>query len=87
MKLYKIYVTYKGNGSSITENYRTNGGTTDYGFTAGFGSVSDWTRLELKPSSTDANNIYSCQLRLTGTCATNFMINDITFVFRQKSTK
>ena len=86
-KLYKIYVTYKGDGSGITENYRTNGGTTDYGFTAGFGSVSVWTRLELKPSTTDANDIYSCQLRLTGTCATNFMINDITFVFRQKSIK
>jgi hypothetical protein len=87
-KLYKIYVTYKGDGSSITENYRTNGGTTDFGFDAGFGNVSVWTRLELKPdTSSEANSIYSCQLRLTGSCATNFMINDISFIYRTKGIK
>lgn len=87
-KLYKIYVTYKGDGSSITENYRTNGGTTDYGFDAGFGNVSVWTRLELKPdTASEAKSIYSCQLRLTGSCATNFMINDISFIYRTKGIK
>ena len=87
-KLFKIYVTYKGDGSSITANYRTNGGTTDYNFAAGFGNESEWTQLELKPSTaSEANNIYSMQLRLTGSCATNFMINDITFVYRAKSVK
>jgi hypothetical protein len=87
-KLYKIYVTYKGDGTSITENYRTNGGTTDYGFDAGFGNVSVWTRLELKPdTSSEAKSIYSCQLRLTGSCATDFMINDISFIYRSKGIK
>jgi hypothetical protein len=88
-KLYKIYVTYRGDGSSIVENFRTNGGTTDYTFTSGFGNQTDpyvWTRQELKPSnSSDANNIYSCQLRLTGSCNSNFEINDITFVYRSKT--
>ena len=88
-KLYRIYVTYQGDGSSITENYRTNGGSSDYGFISGFGSPGAvWTRLELKPDvSTEASNIYSCQLRLTGSCATDFMINDITFIYRMKNVK
>ena len=87
-KLYKIYVTYKGDGTSITANYHTNGGTANYGFVAGFSSETVWTRLELKPDDSDeAKSIYSCQLHLTGSCATNFMINDISFIYRTKGIK
>jgi len=88
-KLYKIYVTYKGDGTNITENYHTNGGTANYGFDgSGFGNVTEWTRLELKPDDSDeAKSIYSCQLHLTGSCATNFMINDISFIYRTKGIK
>jgi hypothetical protein len=87
-KLYKIYITYKGNGTSITPEYNTNGGTSDYGFTAGFSNPSVWTRLELVPDViAEANNIYSCQLKLTGTAGTDFEINDITFIYRTKGIK
>ena len=78
----------RSDGTNVEERYRTNGGTTDYEFTAGFGNETEWTRLELKPATPeDAKSIYSCQLRLTGSCATNFMINDISFVYRVKGIK
>ena len=86
-KLHKIYITYKGNGSLITEKYRVNGDTgTNYSFDSGLSNVSTWTRAELKPAdATQANGIFSCQLYLYGTAGKDFEINDITFIYRTKS--
>ena len=91
-KLYKIYVTYQGGGAAVIAKYRVNGGTTDYQFNSDNTPFSDpgavWTTLELKPTTAaEANNKYSYQLRLTGDADTDFMINDITFVYRMKNVK
>ena len=49
--------------------------------------TSDWTKAELKPSSS-INNINSFQLLFDGTTTdVNFAINDISIVYRTKNIK
>ena len=87
-QLYKVHVTHKGTGTRPSVNYFTNGGTTEYDFTGTLLSSSVWTKSELVPDDkSEAKNIYSCQLKFTGTAATDFEINDITFIYRTKKIK
>ena len=103
-KIYKVYITYKGASGASTYvdiKYDVNGATTfDKTFkdTTNFTSnvlstpsTTDWTVIELIPSTTsEANNIYSFALKMqddaTGfSVPRQFSINDITIVFRIKN--
>lgn len=47
-----------------------------------------WHHAELKPdTSSEANNIYSFQLHMSGTVDSDFEINDISIIYRMKSVK
>ena len=107
-KVYKIYLSYKGNGSAITIGYRINGETsatlgnfykinsdgsssnaTDSTTPLHSSSVgtTDWLKAELKPVNS-INNINSFQLVIGGSSTdANFAINDMSIIFRVKSTK
>ena len=50
--------------------------------------LTQWHQAELKPDvSSEANNIYSFQLSITGGCGASFEINDITIIYRLKNIK
>jgi hypothetical protein len=89
-----IYLTYTvpNNGSVPTIRFRTDGGTTDYNFNSALSSSSsiavDWYTIVLKPAtSSQANNVYSFQVRLYGATDKDFEINDINVVYRDKVLK
>ena len=106
-KIYKVYISYKGDASAVTLNYSVNGkndehagqfykigstgastGATEsdtpfYGSTV---NTDDWVNAEFKPTAA-INDIYSFQLKLDGTGAADFEINDISIVYRMKSIK
>ena len=99
-KVYKVYVSYKGDASAVTVKYGVNGETDDndlFQFNSDNTPLEDksstenkesWHLAELKPTtSADANNIYSFQLKFAGTAATDFEINDISIVYRSKQVK
>ena len=45
--------------------------------------LTTWHHAELKPDDmAEANNIYSFQLSIQGTCGASFEINDITIEYR-----
>ena len=47
-----------------------------------------WHHAELKPAtSSEANNIYSFQLHMSGTAPSSFKINDISIIYRIKTVK
>ena len=78
-------------GSVPTIKYRTNGGSTDYSFNSALASsdsAGNWYTKVLKPNtSSEANNVYSFQVRLYGDTYTDFEINDINVVYRDKVLK
>ena len=105
-KIYKVYITYKGSSGASTYvdiKYDVNGETSfDKTFqdTTNFSSnvlstpsTSDWTTIELKPStSSQANNIYSFALKMQDdsggfSVPRQFAINDITIVYRLKNVR
>ena len=99
-KVYKVYITYKCSAdTNVKAVYATNGGSSfGFDFAAGTNyasnnlqsTSSEWARAELIPDDkSEANNIYSFQLKLysTGVVPANFAINDITIVYRKKSIK
>ena len=97
-KVYKIYVSYKGDGSSVTIKYSVNG-ETDASDLYAFDSANladkssaenleSWHLAELKPgTSSQSNNIYSFQIVFDGTAAADFEINDISIVYRLKNVR
>ena len=97
-KLCKVYVSYKGDGDSLTVKYSCNG-EIDTGDMKQFnsdntpledksGDLTQWHIAELKPTlSSDANNKYSFRIHMTGSVGATFEINDITLVYRMKSVK
>jgi hypothetical protein len=92
-KVYKVYITYKCNGTIPVIKYDTNGDTgLDKTFNEAFSSsATQWTTASFTPStSNDANNIYSIRLRIYSsgsTTTSTFTINDISVVYRLKSVK
>ena len=96
-KVYKIYVSYKGDGSSLTIKYGVNGEThaTDlFSFDSALADKSSaenlesWHLAELKPNvSSQSNNIYSFQLFIYGSAGATFEINDISVIYRLKKIK
>jgi len=96
--VYKIYVSYKGDGSAITVKYGVNGETDSsdlYAFdSANLADKSSAENLEswhvavLKPgTASQAKNIYSFQIVFGGTAGATFEINDISVVYRLKGTR
>jgi len=89
-----VYLTYKvpNNGTVPAIKFRTNGGVTDYDFNNALSSASsiavNWYTIVLKPAtSSQANNVYSFQVRLYGATHKDFEINDINVVYRDKVLK
>ena len=89
-----IYLTYKvpDDGTVPAIKYRTDGGTTDYDFNSALLSADsvavDWNTIVLKPNtSSQANNVYSLQVRMYGDTDKDFEINDINVVYRDKVLK
>ena len=90
-KVYKVYITYKSDTTTLPSVYYDTDGnttlTTAATATTAFADTNNqWTRAEYKFSS-DANSCKSIQLKISGTADTTFEINDITFVYRMKSIK
>ena len=88
-KIYNVQISYKGNGASIVPKYGVNGTSPASSFATGSltdGGTSAWTHITLKPTSA-INNIYSFQLKLSGTAGADFEINDISIVYRLKDVK
>ena len=99
-KLYKAYITYKGDGQNVTVKYAVNG-ETDSGDFKQFNSedtpledksstedLESWHFAELKPTtSADATNIYSAKIHLYGAAGSTFAINDMNLVYRLKNIK
>ena len=54
------------------------------------GVNSVWKHAELKPATSDANNVYSFKLTILGTPSSSvypFKINDISIIYRIKTVK
>ena len=100
-KLYKIYVSYKGNMDDATakfyvngesdkdDGYQFNGTDTPFEDKSSAENMETWHTIELKPTnSSEANNIYSCSLRIYHRAVNSMaQINDISFVYRIKNVK
>ena len=89
-----VYLTYKvpDDGTVPAIKFRTNGGATDYAFNTALLSANsvavNWNTIVLKPAtSSQANNVYSFQVRLYGDTDKDFEINDINVVYRDKVLK
>ena len=90
-KIYKVYITYKSNSSSLPAlTYDTDGNTglahPTTPVTAFTNTSNQWTVAEYTFGS-DTNNCKSIQLKINGTVDTNFEINDISFIYRSKTIK
>ena len=85
--IYKLIVQYTGGtGQDVTVKYRTNGSgaygtfsTTKLNYT----DDQNPQTVEIKPSSTIKNK-KSIQFQLTGTAAKEFVLNDMTIIYREK---
>jgi len=101
-KVYNVKITYKGDASNLTVMYGVNGETDTANDVLQFNSdnsplenkgepadLESWHVAELKPTtSSEANNIYSIRLVMSGTdIPTNVEIKDISIVYRAKATK
>ena len=89
-RIYKFYITHRGDASNIKISYYINGDQDTYE-EGGMSklpvtsAVTDWLTTELTPS-TSPFSCKSIRLKLfsNGTTPANFEINDITIVFRLK---
>jgi hypothetical protein len=94
-KIFKIYVTYKGDGSSVTVTYGADGDTTptealtnseNSGATLTSAGVTDHNvatfTLNSHPSA-----LKSIALKFTGSAAADFEINDISILYRVRPIK
>ncbi len=100
-KVYRVRISYKGDADTLTTKFSVNGDSdTFYQFiNPDSGSGDDtpladktdltvWHHAELKPTtSSQANNIYSFQLHMSGTADADFEINDISIIYRLKGIK
>ena len=99
-KLHKVYITYKGDASSVVAKYAIDGETDSNDFLqfnsrntpledkSSAENLESWHLAELKPTtSSEANNLYSAKIHLSGTAGSGFEINDINVVFRMKNIK
>ena len=93
--IYKVAISYKGDGSSVTVKYGVNG-ETDASDLFAFDSANlanksstenleTWHLAELKPGTpSQSRNIYSFQLVFGSSAGLTFAINDISITYRMK---
>lgn len=94
-KIYKVYISYKGDGSTVSAHWSKNGDNDTYtAFSSNSLSnvgVDDWVLKILSIATpSDANNIYSFQIKILDSgvgLPADFEINDISIVFRLKPVK
>jgi hypothetical protein len=94
-KIYKVYVSYRGDGSNAIAKWAKNGDNDTYTAFASnsFSNVGtdDWVIKELAIATpSDANNVYSFQVQITDNASdigADFEINDISIVYRLKGIK
>ena len=72
-------------GDRPTVTFDTNGGTDlNSSFSTSLGTQSDFTTIELKPSSS-VRNVNSFQLKINGNANAAFKLSDISIIYREKS--
>ena len=77
------YKQFEGTSSGLP-----NGSATNTPLENKSSDVTQWHHAELKPAvSSEATNIYSFQVHMTGTAGVTFEINDLSVVFRVKNVK
>lgn len=77
------YKQFQGTSSGLPTGSATNTPLEDKS-----SDVTQWHHAELKPAvSSEATNIYSFQVHMTGTAGATFEINDLSVVFRVKNVK
>ncbi len=77
------YKQFEGTSSGLP-----NGSATNAPLENKSSDVTQWHHAELKPAvSSEATNIYSFQVHMTGTAGATFEINDLSVVFRIKNVK
>ena len=77
------YKQFEGTSSGLP-----NGSATNTPLENKSSDVTQWHHAELKPAvSSEATNIYSFQVHMTGTAGATFEINDLSVVFRVKNVK
>jgi len=93
-KIYKVYVSYKGDGSNAVIGFGVDGITPNVQFannTFTNAGTTDWAVKEfLFTDSSVVNNIHSFRIAITDSgspLAADFEINDISIIFRVKSVK
>ena len=99
-KIYKVYISYKGdadqlfvkagiNGDNdyLNDWYGFNGTNTPLEDKNSAENMEEWHVAELKPTTAaNFNNVKSIRLGIYGTCE-DFMINDISIIYRVKNVK
>ena len=94
-KIFKIYVTYLGDGSSVTVTYGADGDTTP---TQAMTNAENSGATLTSAGTTDHNvatftlnshpsNLKSIMLKFTGSAAADFEINDISILYRPRPIK
>ena len=84
----KVSLSYKcASGDRPTVNFDVNGGSSlDKTFSTSLSTQSDFSTVELKPNtSSQARNINSFQVKLSGSTDSNFILSDISIIYREKS--
>ena len=82
----KVSISYVcSGGDRPTVTFDTNGGTDlNSSFSTSLGTQSDFTTIELKPSSS-VRNVNSFQLKINGNANAAFKLSDISIIYREKS--
>jgi hypothetical protein len=92
-KIFKVYLTYEGDGSAVLVRYHLNGINTDYNFNSTDTPLAvipagQETAIELVPSTaSQATGIRSFVLEFAGTGGIDFQINDISILYRVRPIK
>jgi len=83
--IYKVYISYTGgSGQNCNVQYKKNGSGSWLEFNADLtDTTGNQVEAELAPSAS-ITNIKSLQLKISGTCASTFELNDLSIVFRLK---
>jgi len=93
-KIYKVYISFRGDGSNAVAGFGVNGGAVSISFASNTftnAGTNDWELKELGfTTSSVVNNIYSFRIAVTDSgsaLAGDFEINDISIVYRLKHVK
>ena len=94
-KLFKVYITYKGNASNLTATFTTDGSATDLNFTAtnwadDSGTTDNEIATLVPATVSEGKDWQSMSLYITSgsnTVATDFEINDIAILYRVRPIK